>query len=56
MDKDNIESSNPDIYINLTDENYIVCDSKVSLDNWKKFVNAKTDIEKDEEFKKHALL
>ena len=28
--------------------------SKVSLDNWKKFVNAKTDIEKDEEFKKHA--
>ena len=54
LDNDNIESSNPDIYINLTDENYIVCDSKVSLDNWKKFVNAKTDIEKDEEFKKHA--
>ena len=54
MDNDNIRSSNPDIYINLTDENYIVCDSKVSLDNWKKFVNAKTDIEKDEEFKKHA--
>ena len=54
LDNDNIEASNPDIYINLTDENYIVCDSKVSLDNWKKFVNAKTDIEKDEEFKKHA--
>ena len=54
LDNDNIEASNPDIYINLTDENYIVCDSKVSLDNWKKFVNAKTDIEKDEEFKKHS--
>lgn len=54
LDNDNIEASNPDIYINLTDENYIVCDSKVSLDNWKKFVNSKTDIEKDEEFKKHA--
>ena len=53
LDNDNIEASNPDIYINLTDENYIVCDSK-SLDNWKKFVNAKTDIEKDVEFKKHA--
>mgnify|MGYP001218204472 CR=1 FL=1 len=55
LDKDSIEKNNPDIYINLTDENHIVCDSKVSLDNWKKFVNAETDAERDEEFKKHAL-
>ena len=42
-----------DIVLNLG-EKHIICDSKVSLDNWKKFVNAKTDIEKDEEFKKHS--
>ena len=55
LEKDSIEKNNPDIYINLTDENHIVCDSKVSLDNWKKFINAETDAERDEEFKKHAL-
>ena len=54
LDKDNIEGSNPDIYINLTGENYIVCDSKVSLDNWRKFCNAENEQEKDSEFKKHA--
>ena len=32
LEKDSIEKNNPDIYINLTDENHIVCDSKVSLD------------------------
>ena len=55
LDEDTVESGNPDIYINLIDDNHIVCDSKVSLDNWKKFVYAKTDQEKDEQFKKHAL-
>ena len=54
LDKDNIEGGNPDIYINLTGENYIVCDSKVSLDNWRKFCNAENEQEKDSEFKKHA--
>ena len=38
LDEDTVESGNPDIYINLIDDNHIVCDSKVSLDNWKKFV------------------
>ena len=33
--------------INLADGNHIICDSKVSLDNWKKFVMATEDQEKE---------
>jgi len=55
LEEDSVQTSKPDIVINLTEENHIICDSKVSLDNWKKFVNAANDQEKDEQFKKHAL-
>lgn len=44
----------PDIIIFLTDDLNIVCDSKVSLDNWKKFVLAKDEDTRNKEFAKHA--
>ena len=44
----------PDIIIFLTDDLNIVCDSKVSLDNWKKFVLAKDEDTRNKEFVKHA--
>ena len=43
LDSDSSASTNPDIMINLTDNSYLICDSKVSLDNWKKFVTEKND-------------
>ena len=55
IEDDTTQTVKPDIVINLADGNHIICDSKVSLDNWKKFVNAADDQEKDEQFKKHAL-
>ncbi len=36
LEEDSVQTSKPDIVINLTEENHIICDSKVSLDNWKK--------------------
>ena len=53
IDEDKTETTKPDIVINLG-EKHIICDSKVSLDNWKKFVNAENDEIKNEQFKKHA--
>ena len=44
----------PDIIIFLTDDLNIVCDSKVSLDNWKKFILAKDEDTRNKEFVKHA--
>ena len=55
IEDDTTQTVKPDIVINLADGNHIICDSKVSLDNWKKFVMATEDQEKDEQFKKHAL-
>ena len=55
IEDDTTQTVKPDIVINLADGNHIICDSKVSLDNWKKFVMATDDQEKDEQFKKHAL-
>jgi DNA recombination protein RmuC len=55
LDSDSSASTNPDIMINLTDNSYLICDSKVSLDNWKKFVTEKNDPqERDRQLKKHA--
>ncbi len=54
IDKDKTETTKPDIVLNLG-EKHIICDSKVSLDNWKKFVNAENDEIKNEQFKKHAV-
>jgi len=55
LDNDGSSSTNPDIMINLTDNSYLICDSKVSLDNWKKFVTEKNDpLERDRQLKKHA--
>ena len=53
IDEDKTETTKPDIVLNLG-EKHIICDSKVSLDNWKKFVNAENDEIKNEQFKKHA--
>ena len=41
----------PDIYLKMTEDTDLVIDSKVSLDNWKNWVNEK----KDEELKKSHL-
>jgi len=41
----------PDTYVNMTDNTDLIIDSKVSLDNWKNWVNEK----KDEELKKSHL-
>ena len=52
LEEDRSETTKPDIVINLADS-HIICDSKVSLDNWKKFVNAENNEIKNEQFKKH---
>ena len=52
LEEDKSETTKPDIVLNLVDT-HIICDSKVSLDNWKKFVNAENDEVKNEQFKKH---
>jgi DNA recombination protein RmuC len=52
LEEDKSETTKPDIVLNLADT-HIICDSKVSLDNWKKFVNAENDEVKNEQFKKH---
>ena len=45
LEEDKSETTKPDIVLNLGDS-HIICDSKVSLDNWKKFVNAKDVFQK----------
>lgn len=52
LEEDKSNTTKPDIVLNLGD-NHIICDSKVSLDNYKKFVNAENDEEKNDQFKKH---
>jgi len=52
LEEDKSQTTKPDIVLNLADT-HIICDSKVSLDNWKKFVNAENDEEKNDQFKKH---
>ena len=55
IEDDTTQTVKPDIVINLADGNHIICDSKVSLDNWKKFVTEKNDpLERDRQLKKHA--
>ena len=54
VENDQIQYRKPDIILNIGNDNHIICDSKVSLDNWTKFVNAKDDQERNEQFKKHA--
>jgi len=46
-----LKTIRPDIYVKMTDKTDLVIDSKVSLDNWKNWVNEK----KDEELKKSHL-
>ena len=53
LENDTSEVTIPDIVLNIGDSTHIICDSKVSLDNWKKFVNAENDQEKNDQFKKH---
>jgi len=55
LEEDKSQTTKPDIVLNLSDNTHIICDSKVSLDNWKKFVNSENDQERDEQFKKHYL-
>ena len=52
LEEDKSQTTKPDIVLNLGDS-HIICDSKVSLDNYKKFVNAENDEEKNDQFKKH---
>ena len=55
LEEDKSQTTKPDIVLNLSDNTHIICDSKVSLDNWKKFINSENDQERDEQFKKHYL-
>jgi len=50
-DENELKRIRPDIYLKMTDDTDLVIDSKVSLDNWKNWVNEK----KDEELKKSHL-
>ena len=53
LEDDKSEITKPDIVLNIGNSTHIICDSKVSLDNWKKFVNSEDDQEKNDQFKKH---
>tara|TARA_B100001989_G_scaffold17596_1_gene10861 strand:- start:86 stop:1273 length:1188 start_codon:yes stop_codon:yes gene_type:complete len=55
LEEDKSEITKPDIVLNIGDSAHIICDSKVSLDNWKRFVNAENEQEKNDQFKKHYL-
>ena len=55
LEDDKSEITIPDIVLNIGDSAHIICDSKVSLDNWKKFVNSENEDEKNDQFKKHYL-
>ena len=55
FEEDKSEITIPDIVLNIGDSAHIICDSKVSLDNWKRFVNAENEQEKNDQFKKHYL-
>jgi|TARA_B100001964_G_scaffold204372_1_gene234059 DNA recombination protein RmuC len=50
-DENELKRIRPDTYVKMTDDIDLVIDSKVSLDNWKNWVNEK----KDEELKKSHL-
>jgi len=50
-DENELKRIRPDIYLKMTEDTDLVIDSKVSLDNWKNWVNEK----KDEELKKSHL-
>ena len=52
VEEDRSKTTKPDIVLNLGNF-HIICDSKVSLDNFKKFVNAENDEVKKEQFIKH---
>ena len=52
IEEDKSKTTKPDIVLNLG--NFpLICDSKVSLDNFKKFVNAENDEVRNEQFNKH---
>jgi len=50
-DENELKRIRPDTYVKMTEDTDLVIDSKVSLDNWKNWVNEK----KDEELKKNHL-
>ena len=52
IEKDKSRTTKPDIVLNLGNL-HLICDSKVSLDNFKKFVNAENDEVRNEQFNKH---
>ena len=51
-EEDKSKTTKPDIRLNLGNF-HIICDSKVSLDNFKKFVNSENDEDKNKQFNKH---
>ena len=55
LEEDKSEITKPDIVLNIGDSAHIICDSKVSLDNWKRFVNAENEQEKNDQFKKSII-
>tara|TARA_B100000989_G_scaffold149053_1_gene111140 strand:- start:4092 stop:5270 length:1179 start_codon:yes stop_codon:yes gene_type:complete len=52
IEEDKSRTTKPDIVLNLGNF-HLICDSKVSLDNFKKFVNAENDQVRNEQFNKH---
>tara|TARA_Y100000768_G_scaffold384246_1_gene367932 strand:+ start:59 stop:1240 length:1182 start_codon:yes stop_codon:yes gene_type:complete len=52
IEEDKSKTTKPDIVLNLGNF-HLICDSKVSLDNFKKFVNAENDEVRNEQFNKH---